>query len=175
ADEITRQVTVQLLSMEPDHMAAVTAGCAGWTIPLEYRAVQKCLRDLRIGPYRDYGKVTLYQAIVQHRWWVLAVVCALGSLALLALYVLVLNRRLEQSRHVVENELTRRKQIAEELRDAKKKAEDANVAKSLFLATMSHEIRTPMNAILGASELLGDTGLSADQQEYVRMCRSAGE
>ncbi|MCP4717276.1 MAG: hybrid sensor histidine kinase/response regulator, partial [Deltaproteobacteria bacterium] len=47
--------------------------------------------------------------------------------------------------------------------------------KSLFLATMSHEIRTPMNAILGASELLGDTGLSADQQEYVRMCRSAGE
>ena len=43
---------------------------------------------------------------------------------------------------------------AEEARDAQKVAEDANQAKSSFLATMSHELRTPLNAIAGYAELL---------------------
>ena len=40
--------------------------------------------------------------------------------------------------------------------EARRRAEDANVAKSRFLATMSHELRTPLNAILGFSELMKD-------------------
>ncbi|MBF0109067.1 MAG: PAS domain S-box protein [Magnetococcales bacterium] len=67
------------------------------------------------------------------------------------------------------------RQAHEALRLAKEAAEEANRAKSRFLATMSHDIRTPMNAVLGMGELLADSGLTDTQQSYLKTLNRAGE
>ncbi len=65
-------------------------------------------------------------------------------------------------------------QQAEELRAAKRLAEEAARARSDFLAHMSHEIRTPLNGILGIGTLLEDTPLNEEQRELVAVMQSSG-
>lgn len=57
---------------------------------------------------------------------------------------------------------------------ARRAAEEANAAKSTFLAMMSHELRTPLNALLGSAELMARTELTEQQADYVRMFGEAG-
>src|SRR5690606_1494516 len=60
-----------------------------------------------------------------------------------------------------------------ELSLAKAAADEANTAKSAFLATMSHEIRTPMNGVIGMIDVLHQSSLRGDQVEMVGLIRDS--
>ena len=63
----------------------------------------------------------------------------------------------------------------EEARIHAKNAEEANQAKSQFLANVSHEVRTPLNAVLGFTDMLIDTSLSETQLDFAKTIRNSSE
>jgi PAS domain S-box-containing protein len=69
----------------------------------------------------------------------------------------------------IDREISDRKQMEKELRQAKKAAEAANQAKSEFLANVSHEMRTPLSAIVGMTDLTLKTPLTDKQREYLQV------
>jgi signal transduction histidine kinase/DNA-binding response OmpR family regulator/HPt (histidine-containing phosphotransfer) domain-containing protein len=82
------------------------------------------------------------------------------------------NTKLEQRVHERTEELEQARNDAIVLAD---QAQQANRAKSQFLANMSHEIRTPMNGVLGMTELLLDTNLSTQQQNFAQTTYRSAE
>jgi signal transduction histidine kinase/CheY-like chemotaxis protein/HPt (histidine-containing phosphotransfer) domain-containing protein len=87
----------------------------------------------------------------------------------------LLNARLEAANAALiatHHELQTARDAAEQ---ARAEAEEANQAKSTFLATMSHEIRTPMNGVLGMIEVLERQGLNAAQRRIVATMRESGQ
>lgn len=76
----------------------------------------------------------------------------------------------------VKEDITEKKKILNDLKEAKEKAEESNRLKTAFLQNISHEIRTPMNGILGFSSLLEQPELDEDRKSrYIGMIQRSGD
>lgn len=111
-------------------------------------------------------------------WWfrVLMATAIVGSVFA---YFRIRINRVNAAKLKLESQVTERTErlamMTKEERNAREEAEQANRAKSIFLATMSHEIRTPMNGVIGTASLLAETELNAEQKRYAEIIRTSGE
>ncbi|GEM_PF-148293 len=96
-ESLGHSVALALMQMPPDSDAAIRSNTAGWTIPADYQPVHDLLRELHLGPYRDFGRVQPGDVLRQYWGWLL-----LGVLAMLLLLAGIMhfgriNHRLRQT------------------------------------------------------------------------------
>ena len=108
-DPLAEKVAIALLGMPAQSPAARAANCSGWTVPLDYESVDDCLKELCVGIYKDYGKITLALLINSYRWQILSGVAATAILIGLLLFTLQLNRKLRISKHTLQEEMAERR------------------------------------------------------------------
>ncbi|MFY0640948.1 MAG: response regulator [Bermanella sp.] len=88
-------------------------------------------------------------------------------------------KQLQEGVNTLAKELQKSEEVqqhyVESLIKEREASEQANKAKSEFLAVMTHELRTPMNGVLGMLQLMQSTALSKEQDEYVEIALSSGD
>jgi signal transduction histidine kinase len=172
-DELAEKVAAALVRLPSDAPAAVKAEIAGWTIPLNYQPVKECLRYLKLGPYKDLGKITLKDVIFNYWRWILFAVIAFFSMIAFTGVILRLNSHLKRSKRMLQEEIEEHHKTFEALKAAKELADQASRAKSEFLANMSHEIRTPMSGVIAAAELAMNESLPSQAEHYLKIIFSS--
>lgn len=114
-DDISSAVSVALLSMPPDSAAARAAHIHGWTVPDNYAPVMECLQILRIGIFRNYGRVTLPALVRDYWYWILSIGILLAVSGAASFMLSMANRKLMVTRRRLEDELRERVRIEKEL------------------------------------------------------------
>ncbi len=138
SSEIAEKVAAALFKMEPDYAAALEARCAGWTIPLNYEPVRKCLKFLKVGPYKDQGELSLSRILREYWLIITAFTMAFLFLGFLAVYLKRLNIRYHDIIERLKSSEKEKEKMHAELLHAQKLEAVGQLA-----AGIAHEINTP--------------------------------
>lgn len=117
-DELAEKVAIALLEMPQDSSAAKAARCAGWTIPLNYQSVHECLKELKLGPYKDLGNITPLDIFKQYWQWISAAFVLFAAMASSTFIIIRLNRNIRNSHVRLQQEVEERKRTEEALRES---------------------------------------------------------
>jgi diguanylate cyclase (GGDEF)-like protein len=113
---LAQQVAIALLNLPSEHVAAKSAKIAGWTVPLDYQPVLELMQELRVGPYENFGEITTADVFMEYWAWILGFTVALTLMALTTMYILALNRRLQDTNTQLQSEITERTDLEQKLK-----------------------------------------------------------
>lgn len=99
---LSEKMAAALLLIDSDDPAAVAGLYAGWTVPANYQMVRDCLKELRIDPYQDYGRVTLRDVIFKYWYWIASIALLLALMAGIIIH-------LRRVKNIMRNEINARK------------------------------------------------------------------
>ena len=141
-DELAQQVTIALLKMQVGDPAARAGGYVEWTVPLDYHSVHQLMMDLRVGHYLNYGKLSFVDLLKQYWVGIAAALLAMLILASAYLYALGLNRRLSYTMKNLEEEITQRQRIEQDLRRTRDDLERRVAERTTQLAQVNEELES---------------------------------
>lgn len=115
--ELGKSVASALLRMRSDDPAAKASRGAGWGIPQDYTSLHECLRELRLNPYENYGKVTIRQAIVQYWVYILAILAITVAVLVLGFSAFRTSARLKDSFVALRESELKYRSVVENIQD----------------------------------------------------------
>ncbi|MBN2810065.1 MAG: PhnD/SsuA/transferrin family substrate-binding protein, partial [Deltaproteobacteria bacterium] len=153
-DILVRQVTQTLVEMPSDSSASKQSHSYGWSYPLNYQPVHDCLRELKVGPYLDYGKFSSLDVL--KKYWphiTLAITIFLLFLAL-SIRFKKLNIELEKAIKMRDFELTLRKKVEIEREKLISELQESADKIKFFAYSVSHDLKNPAIALQGITGLM---------------------
>jgi two-component system, LuxR family, sensor histidine kinase TtrS len=109
SNTLSREVALALLSQGVNSKIAQKAGFQEWTLPYDYQPVHKLLKELRVGPYKEYGKITLFGFIAQH-------MIVTSIILVLTISIILMSIKIYLSNISLSKEIAARKQARQEIK-----------------------------------------------------------
>ncbi len=98
-DELTSKIVVALLQLKHTDTPAIAANIYGWTVPLGYQSVHKLYQRLKVGPYKNLGKISFSDLIEQYQPLIIIVIVVIVLLSSFLVHLLKLDRKVRRSEY----------------------------------------------------------------------------
>ncbi len=166
SDDLAESVAIALYKQSADDPASKAAHLEGWTIPLDYELVHMLMKELRIGVYKDYGKITVTSVMRQYGYWFVTI------LLVLAMYWnYLLRKRVRKRTLSLQQELEERRRLEQQL---KLLSEEALVASEQRFKTLFENLADPvyisnMSGKIVAANAQASTELGYSNEEFLAL------